>query len=137
VREGHFVEGWEGFLHQQRTKKITRPTKCVTCTLKSVCGMCPANGELENGDPEAPVDWLCRVAHLRAMALDIPIVAHGDCEYCEGGAGHAHLAAAATRLRDGARTIDQPPPTIERDGNVFLRVVNIPAAAGCGSCGTH
>jgi hypothetical protein len=99
--------------------------------------MCPANGELENGDPEAPVDWLCRVAHLRAMALDIPIVPHGDCEYCEGGAGHAPLAASAARLRAGAGTIDQPPPTIERDGNVFLRVVNIPAAAGCGSCGTH
>ena len=35
--------------------------------------MCPANGELENGDPEAPVDFLCHVAHLRAKAMGIPV----------------------------------------------------------------
>ena len=137
IRAGSLREGWDGFLHQQRVRTITRPTKCVACTLKSVCGMCPANGELENGDPEAPVDWLCQTAHLRAMALDIPITPHGECEYCEGGVGHRHIVDAAARLRRGARTIDQPPPTITRDGNLFLRVVNVPAASGCGSCGTH
>ena len=33
--------------------------------------MCPANGELESGDAETPVDYLCHVAHLRAHALDL------------------------------------------------------------------
>jgi hypothetical protein len=99
--------------------------------------MCPANGELENGDPEAPVDWLCRVAHLRARALDIPVPPHGDCEYCEGGTGHPYIVDAADRLRLNAQVLDQPPPTVNRDGNLFLRVVNVPAVAGCGSCGTH
>jgi len=98
--------------------------------------MCPANGELENGDPEAPVDWLCHTAHLRAMALGIPVTPHGDCEYCEGGSAYAHISDAAARLRLGARPIDQP-PTIAKDGNLFLRVVNAPAASGCGSCGAH
>jgi hypothetical protein len=120
-----------------RLRKVTRPTKCVTCTLKSVCGMCPANGELENGDPEAPVDWLCQTAHLRAMALDIPVTAHGDCAYCEGGSGHERLAGAARRLRLDAQPLDRPSPTIAKDGSLFLRVVNAPAASGCGSCGTH
>jgi len=137
IRAGSFRDGWDGFLHQQRLRKITRPTKCVACTLKSVCGMCPANGELENGDPEAPVDWLCHTAHLRAMALGIPVTPHGDCEYCEGGSGHAHISDAAARLRLGARPIDQSPTTIAKDGSLFLRVVNAPAASGCGSCGTH
>ena len=84
-----------------------------------------------------PVDWLCRTAHLRAMALEIPVTPHGDCEYCAGGSGHAHLADAATRLRLGAQTSDHPPQTIARDGNLFLRVVNVPATSGCGSCGPH
>jgi radical SAM protein with 4Fe4S-binding SPASM domain len=136
IRAGSFRDGWGGFLHQQRLRKITRPTKCVACTLKAVCGMCPANGELEHGDPEAPVDWLCHTAHLRAMALDIRVTPHGDCEYCEGGAEHAQIAAAATRLRDGAQPI-APPPTIAKDGNLYLRVVNVPTAAGCGSCAAH
>jgi radical SAM protein with 4Fe4S-binding SPASM domain len=132
VRAGSFRDGWGGFLHHQRLRTITRPTKCVACTLKSVCGMCPANGELESGD----LDWLCHTAHLRAMALDIPVMPHGDCEYCEGGAAHSHIADAAARLRLGARTIAAP-PTIAKDGNLYLRVVNVPTAAGCGSCATH
>ena len=66
-------------------KKITRQTKCVACEIKAMCGMCPANGELENRDPEEPVDFLCQVAHLRAYALGIPIPPHGDCEYFKGG----------------------------------------------------
>ena len=58
-------------------KKITRLTKCTACELKSMCGMCPANGELENEDAEAPVDFLCQVAHLRAHAFDLPVAPHG------------------------------------------------------------
>jgi hypothetical protein len=109
----------------------------VSCALKAVCGMCPANGELENGDPEAPVDWLCQTAHLRAMALGIQIAPHGDCEYCAGGRAFDRLAAAASRLRDERTAIDRPPATIEKDGNLFLRVVNGPAASGCSSCASH
>jgi hypothetical protein len=48
-----------------------------------VCGMCPANGELENRDAEEPVDFLCQVAHLRSKALGIPVKPHGVCKYCE------------------------------------------------------
>ncbi len=47
--------------------------------------MCPANGVLECGDAEEPVDFLCQVAHLRAYAFGIPISPHGECEYCPGG----------------------------------------------------
>jgi hypothetical protein len=45
--------------------------------------MCPANGELENNDPEEPVDFFCRVAHLRAHALGLTVPPHGDCEHCK------------------------------------------------------
>jgi hypothetical protein len=99
--------------------------------------MCPANGELESGDPEAPVDWLCHTAHLRAAALDISVTPHGECEYCAGGSKHAGISEAAARLRLGARGIEPRPPTVEKDGNLFLRVVNVTPASGCGSCGAH
>lgn len=82
VRDGSVREGWETFLRKVRQKKITRVTKCTTCQLASMCGSCAANGELEEGDPEAPVDFLCRVAHLRAEVFEVPIRPHGDCEYC-------------------------------------------------------
>jgi hypothetical protein len=35
----------------------------------SLCSNCPSWAELECGDPEARVDWLCQVAHLRAAAF--------------------------------------------------------------------
>ena len=73
-----------------------------------MCGMCPANGELENGDPEAPVDFLCRVAHLRAHAFELPFGRHGDCEYCEGGVGHDELLRSAARLKLLPRGSKQP-----------------------------
>lgn len=73
LRQGSFQEGWDGFLADGRSKKKTRPTKCMACGLKEMCGMCPANGELENEDPEAPVDFLCHVAHLRAHAVGLEV----------------------------------------------------------------
>jgi radical SAM protein with 4Fe4S-binding SPASM domain len=82
LRRGSFREGWDRFIFDLRQKRITRQTKCVHCAIKAMCGMCPVNGELESKDAEEPVDFLCRVAHLRAKALDLPIKPHGECEYC-------------------------------------------------------
>jgi radical SAM protein with 4Fe4S-binding SPASM domain len=83
MRKGSFREGWESFLSEMRQKKITRQTKCLNCKIKVMCGMCPSCGELENRDPEEPVDFLCQVAHLRAKALGIAVPPHGECEYCK------------------------------------------------------
>jgi radical SAM protein with 4Fe4S-binding SPASM domain len=98
LRTGSFAEGWSWLTNDVRRRQVTRPSKCHTCGLKVVCGMCPANGELENGDPEAPVDFLCRTAHLRAAAFDIDLPSHGDCEYCNGGEHEAMIRDTAARL---------------------------------------
>jgi radical SAM protein with 4Fe4S-binding SPASM domain len=124
IRDG-FREGWEQYLLDVRMREITRPTKCTACGIKSMCGMCAANGELENGDAESPVDFLCQVAHLRAETLDIPVPSHGDCEYCAGGTGHHLVRSAAEALKSGEAE----------------RIAAIPyepaqaAAAGCGTGG--
>jgi radical SAM protein with 4Fe4S-binding SPASM domain len=98
LREGNFKEGWEEFLLSVSRKKATRKTKCVACDLRSMCGMCPANGVLECGDAEEPVDFLCQVAHLRAYAFGIPIPPHGECEYCPGGKKHGEMMDTVGRL---------------------------------------
>ena len=102
LRRGSFADGWAHFLKRVRHKAATRLTKCTTCALKSLCGMCPANGELEMGDPESPVDFLCQVAHLRAHTFDITVRPHGDCEYCEGGEGYKETMEKAARLKERA-----------------------------------
>jgi radical SAM protein with 4Fe4S-binding SPASM domain len=100
VRDG-LRAAWERF-GEVRTKRITQVTKCTTCGLRSMCGMCPATAELENADPETPVDYLCHVAHLRAATLDIPVRPHGDCEYCPGGEHHEAVSEEAAALRSGS-----------------------------------
>jgi radical SAM protein with 4Fe4S-binding SPASM domain len=100
LRRGDFREGWNNHLAAVRQKKASRNTKCIDCRLKSLCGMCPASSELECADPEAPVDFLCRVAHLRAYAFDIPVPPHGGCEYCPGGSRYAEMIETAKSLKD-------------------------------------
>lgn len=133
LRRESLRKGWDHLLYQVRRKKITRVTKCTACEIKPMCGMCPANGELENGDPESPVDFLCHVAHLRARALEIPVPPHGNCEYCEGGSSHAVLADSLESLdkRSGEKWMSYTQPKLlfpiltERHSD----------GAGCCSCG--
>jgi radical SAM protein with 4Fe4S-binding SPASM domain len=127
LRHGTVAEGWDRFLSAVRDKKISRVTKCTACQLKSVCGMCPANAELEAGDPETPVDFLCHVAHLRALTFGWPIPPHGRCEYCEGGERHEDIARSAAALRGGE--------VAPRARRVFLTMAAEPGGpGGCGSC---
>ncbi|HVO56107.1 MAG TPA: radical SAM protein [Dongiaceae bacterium] len=135
-RQGSFREGWDTFLLQTRSRTRTRVTRCSDCKLRSVCSMCPANGELEAGDPESPVDFLCEVAHLRAYALGLSVPAHGECPYCPGGAGYAGTMESARRI--AAKQIDvgswQPR---ERNLLPILQSNQGCGASACGSCATH
>jgi radical SAM protein with 4Fe4S-binding SPASM domain len=128
IRQGSVLAGWEKFLLEVRGKKRTRPSKCVACKLHSVCSMCPANAELENGDPESPVEFLCEVAHLRAKVLGVDVPEHGDCELCTPR-GRASLQKKAERLHAGAvdltaRSVDLLPVLNNSNG----------AGVGCGGC---
>src|SRR5208283_2265544 len=134
-RQGSLGEGWNHFLHDVRKRKVTRITKCTGCRIKDLCGMCPANGELENADPEAPVDFLCHVAHLRAKTMGIAVPAHGECEYCEGGAAYSALLHSAATLehRHDERWMGQAP----RAKVIPIAAGDRSAGAGCGSCGSE
>ena len=131
LRRGSVNEGWEDFLSKVRSRKTTRPSKCGTCQIRASCGMCPANGELENNDPESPVEFLCEVTHLRTHALGLEVPAHGDCEFCAGGSRHAELLQTAKRLRQRARTAD-PGVASHRYLPVIAGIQD--GATGCSSC---
>ena len=132
LRRGTFAQGWSSFLRGVRAQKAARRTKCSACGIKAMCGMCPAMGELESGDPDEPVPFLCEVAHLRAEVLDIGVPAHGPCEFCPGGTRHEALRTAAVRVLRGEAI----------PGRRSLSVVTEKGGAascgsgGCGSCGS-
>lgn len=69
LRQGTFHDGWHEFLMAVRSQKYSRQTPCRSCELMSLCGQCPGWAQMENGDQEKPVEYLCRIAHLRAEAF--------------------------------------------------------------------
>jgi len=131
IRQTGLKSAWEHFLYEVRARKRTRITKCIECRLQSLCGMCPANGEMENGDRESPVAFLCNVAHLRAAAIGVEVPAHGECEFCAGGSEYDALMESARRI--ATKEIDVESWTGPEQ--VFEILNNASVAGGCGSCG--
>jgi radical SAM protein with 4Fe4S-binding SPASM domain len=132
IRTGSIHEGWEQFLLKVRQRERKTISKCRDCRITSVCSTCPATGELENGDPESPVEFLCEVAHLRASALGFEIPKHGDCDFCNDAERRSGLQESALRIR--SREIDAETWTSPHN---LLPVLNNPTAAvGCSGCGS-
>jgi radical SAM protein with 4Fe4S-binding SPASM domain len=69
VCRGTFREGFYEAIPKALVQKRTRHSECQSCPMISLCGNCVAWGLLENGDPEAKVDYLCKIAHMRADAF--------------------------------------------------------------------
>jgi len=131
-RTGSFQDAWDNFLMRTRGKKKTRPTRCDQCRIRALCGMCPANGELETGDPESPVDFLCQVAHLRAYALGLDVPDHGDCPNCKGGASYAEMKSSAHNIASGKIDVGAWRP---RAKNLLPVLQSASGLSGCNSCG--
>lgn len=99
LRRGSFREGWEGGVACERSRPVGTESPCSACGLIDLCGACPEAVRLECGEESAPVAFLCRVAHLRAFALGIPVPSHGPCAFCPGGDRHEEISACAAELR--------------------------------------
>jgi radical SAM protein with 4Fe4S-binding SPASM domain len=69
LRRGSFREGWRSFLPEVRDRRCSADYECRDCDLRSLCGHCPGWGLLQHGDPEAKVEFECRLAHARAEAF--------------------------------------------------------------------
>src|ERR1700728_823444 len=131
IRESSLKQVWEGSLLRIRERKRTKMTKCIQCRIRPLCGMCPANGELEGGNQESPVEFLCHVAHLRAAAIGVAVPVHGDCEFC--GSRRDEVLESGRRI--ACKEVDVEswtgPP------NFFPILDNVLASGGCGDCGRH
>jgi radical SAM protein with 4Fe4S-binding SPASM domain len=130
VREVGMRRVWEDSLLRLRSRKRTKVTKCVQCRIQSLCGMCPANGEMENGDRESPVDFYCHVAHLRAAAVGAEIPAHGECEFCVGGGQHDDMMESARRIANEEIDVES---WVGRQ-QLLPVLNNSSTVSGCGNC---
>jgi radical SAM protein with 4Fe4S-binding SPASM domain len=71
LTRGTFLEGWNEFIPKIRQQKVSKDMPCIECDKQILCGQCPGIAEVENGDPESVVEYLCQIGHLRAHALDL------------------------------------------------------------------
>ena len=135
IRSGSVEDGWKQFLLRVRTRARKTISKCVSCRLHSLCSMCPANGELENGDPESPVEFLCEVAHLRAMSLGLQAPPHGECDFCPGGRSYSAVMESAQRIISKEIDVGEwtNPPMLFP----ILDNQSLSPGAACGGCGAQ
>jgi radical SAM protein with 4Fe4S-binding SPASM domain len=73
LRSGSFREGWDQFLPKVISREYNANFPCLGCDLRSVCSQCPALAELEHGDCEKRVEFLCQIAKLRRDVFAQPI----------------------------------------------------------------
>jgi radical SAM protein with 4Fe4S-binding SPASM domain len=65
LRKCSFKEGFSVF-RVLRDRRYSSDSPCQGCQVNALCTKCPGFAYLETGDPEAPVEWLCEIGHLRA-----------------------------------------------------------------------
>lgn len=71
LKVGRFRDGWYNFIGGLRGKTLSSNNRCRRCNLISLCGQCPGWAQIEHGDDETPVDYLCEIAHRRAEAFGL------------------------------------------------------------------
>ena len=59
------------FLGKHAVSPVVKHSECHSCKLLPLCGQCPGWVQMEHGEDDGPVDFLCEVAHLRANALGV------------------------------------------------------------------
>ena len=73
LRKGTIKEGWHEFMPKVRSMKNKCNYRCSECEIIVLCGQCPGWAKVEHDELEKPVEFLCKVAHLRAKAFGIKI----------------------------------------------------------------
>jgi radical SAM protein with 4Fe4S-binding SPASM domain len=69
LRQGSFQYGWTEVLPSFRQLNYSSHYACAGCELRLACPQCPAQSLLEHGNPEARIDYLCEITHLRQAAF--------------------------------------------------------------------
>jgi radical SAM protein with 4Fe4S-binding SPASM domain len=72
LRNGSFQEGWGQFIPKVISRQYSVNFPCLGCELRLTCAQCPAMAELEHGEIEKRVDFLCHIAKLRQKVFAVP-----------------------------------------------------------------
>ena len=74
LKTGSLKDALINFFPKLRETKAVNPeylARCAKCFLKGLCEQCPAKSWAEYGTLDAPVEYLCQVAHAQARFLGL------------------------------------------------------------------
>jgi radical SAM protein with 4Fe4S-binding SPASM domain len=66
---GGFALGWREAVPRMVGRKADPGARCQRCSIRVLCGHCPAFSKLEMGDEQLASPYLCAMAHHRADAV--------------------------------------------------------------------
>lgn len=69
LREGPFRQGWYEFFPVMRNRLRTKALPCDTCRFNASCDYCVGWAQIETGDLEGDVPFLCDLTHARSEAF--------------------------------------------------------------------
>ncbi len=95
LREGSFRQGWYETFPAMRNRARTRSLPCDTCRLAVACDYCVGWAQVETGDSEGNVPFLCEVAHARAQAFGLKPVLSVPEDHEKGRIIHGSKAEAS------------------------------------------
>ena len=65
LRSGSFHEGWYDRIPLVLAQRWSQESACKHCEMRSMCSWCPGWAQVEHGEQELPVIYLCEITHLR------------------------------------------------------------------------
>ncbi len=69
LREGSLRQGWEETFPVMRARRRTKAVPCDGCAYNAACDRCIGWSQVETGDPEGLIPFLCQVTYARACAF--------------------------------------------------------------------
>lgn len=69
LRRGSFRTGWDEVLARFGEQGIAPGYECHRCETRFLCGLCPAQAEMESGSPQRKSEYLCQLGHARRRAV--------------------------------------------------------------------
>jgi radical SAM protein with 4Fe4S-binding SPASM domain len=69
LREGSFRQGWTEVFPAMRNRARMKALPCDTCQMNAACDHCVGWAQIETGDPESMVPFLCDLTYARAKAF--------------------------------------------------------------------
>lgn len=71
LRQGTFQDGWHQRVPKIIEQKRTVDTECQQCSLQPICNQCPVQSEIEFGDSETRVEYICSITKAQSEALKL------------------------------------------------------------------